>query len=71
MMISVFTDGCTDPRSILADAGFTNLPILDGFHIAMRLRRAKQTSIGLATNGYRAQKCTLARPKRWQTPTIR
>ena len=38
------------PRSILAEAGVTNPPILDWFHIAMRLQHAKQAAIGLSTD---------------------
>ena len=48
--LTAFTDGCPGLRSILADAGVTNLPILDWFHIAMRLQHAKQAAIGLSTD---------------------
>ena len=34
--LTAFTDGCPGLRRILADAGITGLPILDGFHIGMR-----------------------------------
>ena len=48
--LTTFTDGCPGLRSILADAGVTNLPILDWFHIAMRAQHAKQAAIGLSTD---------------------
>ena len=36
-VLTAFTDGCSGLRRIFADAGVTELPILDWFHIAMRL----------------------------------
>jgi hypothetical protein len=45
-----FTDGCPGLRSILATAGVANPPILDWFHIAMRLQHLKQTAGGLLTD---------------------
>jgi hypothetical protein len=48
--LTAFTDGCPSLRSILADAGVMNLPILDWFYIAMRLQLAKQAAIGLSTD---------------------
>src|SRR5271166_1091083 len=48
--LTAFTDGCPGLRSILADAGITNPPILDWFHIAMRLQHAKQAASGLSTD---------------------
>ena len=48
--LTAFTDGCPGLRSILADAGVTNPPIADWFHIAMRLQHAKQTAIGLSAD---------------------
>ena len=48
--LTAFTDGCSGLRSILADAGVTKPPILDWFHIAMRLQHAKQAATGLATD---------------------
>ena len=48
--LTAFTDGCPGLRSILADAGVTNPPIADWFHIAMRLQHAKQAAIGLSTD---------------------
>jgi len=35
--LTAFTDGCSGLRRILADAGVTTRPMLDWFHIAMRL----------------------------------
>ena len=37
-------------RSILADAGIAKPPILDWFHIAMRLQHVKQTASGLSAD---------------------
>jgi hypothetical protein len=45
-----FTDGCPGLRSILAAAGVTAPPILDWFHIAMRLQHLKQIADGLSTD---------------------
>jgi hypothetical protein len=47
-MLTAFTDGCSGLRRILADAGITELPILDWFHIGMRLQHLKQTAGGLS-----------------------
>jgi hypothetical protein len=41
-MLSAFTDGCPGLRRILLDAGIGDLPILDWFHIAMRLQHLTQ-----------------------------
>jgi hypothetical protein len=46
--VTAFTDGCSGLRSTLADAGVTKPPILDWFHIAMRLQHAKQAAMGLS-----------------------
>jgi hypothetical protein len=51
--VTVFTDGCPGLRSILVDAGVTTPPILDGFHIAMRIQHATQTASGLPTDNTR------------------
>lgn len=48
--LTAFTDGCPGLRSILANVGVTNPPILDWFHIAMRLQHAKQAASGLSTD---------------------
>jgi hypothetical protein len=45
-----FTDGCSGLRRILADAGVAGPPILDWFHIAMRLQHLKQIASGLSTD---------------------
>ena len=45
-----FTDGCPGLRGILADAGVAGPPILDWFHIAMRLQHLKQIASGLSTD---------------------
>jgi hypothetical protein len=45
-----FTDGCPGLRSILATAGITTPPILDRFHIAMRLQHLEQAAGGLSTD---------------------
>ena len=44
---TAFTDGCPGLRSILVDAGITTPPILDWFHIAMRIQHATQAAGGL------------------------
>ena len=46
--LTAFTDGCPGLRAILADAGVLEPPILDWFHIAMRLQHLKQIGDGLA-----------------------
>ena len=46
-MLTAFTDGCSRLRGILADAGVVEPPILNRFHIAMRLKHLKQISDGL------------------------
>jgi hypothetical protein len=48
--VTAFTDGCSGLRSILADAGVTKPPVLDWFHIAMRLRHTTQAASGLSTD---------------------
>ena len=48
--VTAFTDGCSGLRSILADAGVTKPPILDWFHIAMRLQHTTQAASGLSTD---------------------
>ena len=49
--VTAFTDGCPGLRSILIDAGITTPPILDWFHIAMRIQHATQTASGLPADG--------------------
>lgn len=48
--VTAFTDGCPGLRSILVDAGITTPPILDWFHIAMRIQHATQIASGLPTD---------------------
>src|SRR4051812_38460713 len=42
--LTAFTDGCPGLRRILADAGVTAPPMLDWFHIAMRLQHLRQVA---------------------------
>jgi hypothetical protein len=49
-VLTAFTDGCSGLRRILAGADVSELPILDWFHIGMRLQHLKQTASGLATD---------------------
>src|SRR5689334_11988700 len=42
--LTAFTDGCPGLRAILAEAGITEPPFLDWFHIAMRLEHAEKTA---------------------------
>jgi T5SS/PEP-CTERM-associated repeat protein len=49
-VLTAFTDGCSGLQCILADAGVAELPILDWFHIGMRLEHLKQTAGGLAAD---------------------
>jgi hypothetical protein len=48
--VTAFTDGCPGLRAVLADAGVTKPPILDWFHIAMRLQHTKLAASNLATD---------------------
>jgi hypothetical protein len=41
-VLTAFTDSCPRLRRILLDAGIPGLPILDWFHLAMRLRHLTQ-----------------------------
>ena len=45
--LTAFTDGCLGLRRTLANAGVTEPPILDWFHIAMRLQHLKQIASAL------------------------
>ena len=49
-VLTAFTDGCSGLRRILADAGIRERPILDWFHIGMRLQHLKQTAGGLSAD---------------------
>jgi hypothetical protein len=42
--LTAFTDGCSGLRSILVNAGVPKPPLLDWFHIAMRLQHAGKTA---------------------------
>jgi hypothetical protein len=46
--VTAFTDGCPGLRAVLAHAGVTKPPILDWFHIAMRLQHTKLTAANLS-----------------------
>ena len=48
--LTAFTDGCPGLRRILADAGIDDPPILDWFHIGMRLQHLKQIANALTTD---------------------
>jgi hypothetical protein len=48
--LTAFTDGCPGLRRIFADAGIDDPPILDWFHIGMRLQHLKQMGGALATD---------------------
>jgi len=48
--LTAFTDGCPGLRRILADAGVTTPPMLDWFHVAMRLQHLKQIADGLSAD---------------------
>src|SRR5206468_9146621 len=50
-VLTAFTDGCPGLRRILRDAGVAGLPILDWFHIAMRLQHLRQIAGGLSSDG--------------------
>jgi hypothetical protein len=49
-VLTAFTDGCSGLRRILADAGISEFPILDWFHIGMRLQHLKQIAGALAAD---------------------
>jgi hypothetical protein len=49
-VLTAFTDGCSGLRRSLADAGVTGTPMLDWFHIGMRLQHLKQIASGLAAD---------------------
>jgi hypothetical protein len=48
--VTAFTDGCPALRRILADAGIITTPILDWFHIGMRLQHLKQIAGALSAD---------------------
>ncbi len=45
--LTAFTDGCSGLRTVLAAAGVAGPPILDWFHLSMRLQHATQAANGL------------------------
>src|SRR4051794_17822638 len=47
--LTAFTDGCSGLRRILLEAGVGGLPILDWFHIAMRLQHLTQAAGSLSS----------------------
>ena len=49
--LTAFTDGCPGLGRILLKAGIDGLPILDWFHVAMRLRHLEQIAEGLSSDG--------------------
>jgi hypothetical protein len=49
--VTAFTDGYPGLRAVLANAGAAKPPILDGFHIAMRLQHNKLAAANLSTDG--------------------
>jgi hypothetical protein len=48
--VTAFTDGCQGLRAVLTNVGITKPPILDWFHIAMRLQHTKLAAANLSTN---------------------
>jgi hypothetical protein len=48
--MTAFTDGCPGLRTVLVNAGVTKPPILDWFHIAMRLQHTKLAAANLSTD---------------------
>jgi hypothetical protein len=48
--VTAFTDGCPGLRTALVNAGVTKPPILDWFHIAMRLQHTKLAAANLSTD---------------------
>jgi hypothetical protein len=50
-VLTAFTDGCPGLRRILRKAGVVELPILDWFHLAMRLQHLTQVAGGLSSDG--------------------
>ena len=48
--VTAFTDGCPGLRAVLANAGVPKPPMLDWFHIAMRLQHAELAAANLSTD---------------------
>jgi hypothetical protein len=49
-VLTAFTDGCSGLRRILLDAGVAGPPILDWFHLAMRLQHLTQIAGSLSSD---------------------
>jgi hypothetical protein len=49
-VLTAFTDGCSGLRRILTKAGVTEAPMLDWFHIGMRLQHLEQIAGTLSTD---------------------
>src|SRR6201995_4267883 len=49
-VLTAFTDGCPGLRRILAETSVTETPILDWFHIGMRLQHLEQIAGGLSAD---------------------
>ena len=49
-VLTAFTDGCPGLRRILLEAGIDELPILDWFHLAMRLQHLTQIAGSLSSD---------------------
>src|SRR3954471_10115128 len=49
-VLAAFTDGCPGLRRILLEAGIDELPILDWFHLAVRLRHLTQVAGSLSSD---------------------
>jgi hypothetical protein len=70
--LTAFTDGCSGLRTILAAAGIANPPILDWFHLSMRLQHAKQVAEALPADApdqqqVKAEIVTEVERLRWRT----
>jgi hypothetical protein len=48
--VTAFTDGCPGLRAVLANAGVMKPPVLDWFHIAMRLQHTKLAAANLSAD---------------------
>src|ERR1700733_7277436 len=48
--LTAFTEGCAGLRRILTDVGIAGMPMLDWFHIGMRLQHLKQTASSLSAH---------------------
>jgi hypothetical protein len=48
--VTAFTDGCPGLRAVPANAGVAKPPILDRFHIAMRMQHTKLAAANLSTD---------------------